>query len=86
MVQNPSLYGPLAGPGLANKQRYREPSYALVNAQANWTDPSGHYTIGVYGENITNHRYAIIRSGGAFGDYRQYNEPVTYGVRVGFEY
>lgn len=86
VVQNPSLYGATAGAGLADKQRYRNPGYAIFNGQINWTEPGGHYTIGLYGENLTNTRYAIIRSGGAFGDYRQYNEPRTYGVRVSFTY
>jgi iron complex outermembrane receptor protein len=86
VVANPSLYGPLAGPALANTQRYRQDGYALLNAQVNWTDPSGHYTLGLYGDNITNTRYNFVLSGGAFGDYSQGNEPATYGVRAGFKF
>ena len=86
VVANPSLYGPLANPALANTQRYRQDGYALLNAQVNWTDPSGHYTLGVYGDNITNTRYNFVLSGGAFGDYSQGNEPATYGVRAGFKF
>lgn len=86
VVANPSLFGPLAGAALANQQRYRQKGYGLVNAQVNWTDPSGHYTLGVYGDNITNTRYNFVLSGGAFGDYSQGNEPVTYGVRAGFKF
>ncbi|TVV76758.1 TonB-dependent receptor [Sphingomonas solaris] len=86
VVANPSLFGPLAGAALANKQRYRQKGYALLNAQLNWTDPSGHYTLGVYGDNITNTRFNFVLSGGAFGDYSQGNEPVTYGVRAGFKF
>ena len=86
VVANPSLFGPLAGAALANKQRYRQSGYALLNTQINWTDPSGHYTFGVYGDNITNTRYNFVLSGGLFGDYSQGNEPVTYGVRAGFKF
>ena len=86
VVQNPSLYGASAGAALAGKQRYRQPSYAIFNAQINWTDPSEHFTIGIYGENLTDQRYAITRSGGTFGDYSQYNEPLNYGVRAGVKF
>lgn len=86
VVQNPSLYGATAGAALANKQRYRQPSYVIFNAQINWTDPSDHYTIGLYGENLSNTRFTMIRSGGAFGDYRQYSDPRSYGVRAGFKF
>ena len=86
VVQNPSLFGPTAGAALANKQRYRQPSYALFNSQLNWTDSSGQYTLGVYAENLGNKRYTIIRSGGVFGDFKQFNEPRTYGVRAGFKF
>lgn len=86
VVSNPSLYGPLAGSALANRQRYRQKAYALVNAQINWTDPSDHCTFGIYGENITNSRYSMTLSGGVFGDYSQGNQPATYGARVGFKF
>ena len=86
VVANPSLFGPLGPTGLANKQRYRQKAYALANAQINWTDPSDHYTIGVYADNLTNTRYNFVLSGGAFGDYSQGNEPATYGVRGGFKF
>ena len=86
VAANPSLYGSLAGPALANTQRYRQDGYALLNAQVNWTDPSGQYTLGIYGDNITNTRYNFALSGGAFGDYSQGNEPATYGVRAGFKF
>lgn len=86
VVANPALFGPLGPVGLANKQRYRQKAYALANAQLNWTDPSDHYTIGVYADNLTNTRYNFVLSGGAFGDYSQGNEPATYGVRAGFKF
>lgn len=86
IVQNPSLFGPLAGAVLAKKQRYRQSGYALANGQIGWTDAEGHLTIGAYVENLTGKRYTIINSGGAFGDYSQFNEPRTYGLRIGFKF
>lgn len=85
VVNNPSLYGPLAGP-LADQQRYRQDGYALVNASVAWTDPSGHMRVTLFGRNLTNHRYAIAKTGASNGDYGTLAEPATYGVRFGFEY
>ena len=85
VVSNPSLFGPLAG-ALANVQRYRQGAYAIVNAQASWTDPSDHYTLAVYVNNLTNTRYQLVTSGGSFGDYRQYNQPVSAGGRISFRF
>ncbi|HKT75115.1 MAG TPA: TonB-dependent receptor [Sphingobium sp.] len=86
VVRDPSLWGPSAGAALANKQRYRQKGYAMANVQVNWTDASGHLTVGAYCQNCTDKRYQMILAGGAFGDYRQFNEPRTYGMRVGFQY
>ena len=85
VVNNPSLFGPLAG-ALANQQRYRQSGYALVNASVTWTDPSGHYYIGAYGRNLTNKKYRITYTGNANGDYGSPAEPATYGVRAGFQF
>lgn len=86
VVRNPSLYGPLAGPELAGKQRYRQSGYALINAQTNWTDPNGNFTVGIYGENLSNKRYLLDYSGSALGDTSQFAWPRTYGVRVSYSF
>ncbi|WP_240725252.1 TonB-dependent receptor [Mangrovimicrobium sediminis] len=87
VVQNLSLFGPLAGnAGGANEQRYRQDSFTLVNARADWTSPGGRYTLGVYGENLTDERYFLTTSGSSLGDYNQYAWPLTYGVSVGYNF
>ena len=75
VVNNPSLYGPLAGAALANQQRYRQGAYALLNLQASWTNPTDLFTLTAFVNNVTNTRFKLVTSGGAFGDYRQYNQP-----------
>ena len=79
------MWGPLAGPALANKQRYRQSAYVMVNGQINWTDPSDHFTLGVFCDNCTGTRYQIVATGGAFGDIRQFSDPFSFGVRAGFK-
>lgn len=85
VVTNASLYGPL-DPTRARKQRYRQGAYGVVNLGVNWTDGSGHYTVGVYADNLTDTKYALTYSGSGLGDYKQYADPLVYGVRLGFKY
>ncbi len=87
VVQNLSLYGPLAAPQFnPNDQRYRQDSFTLVNAKVDWTDNSGRFSLGVYGENLTNERYYLTSSGSSLGDYNQYASPSTYGVTLGYSF
>lgn len=85
---NASLYGDPAGIGdpRADVQRYRQDGYERVNLQIDWTDPTDHWTVGVFGDNITNSRFNITQSGSALGDYSRFSQPVTYGVKAGFKY
>jgi iron complex outermembrane receptor protein len=83
VVNNASLFG--RGPN-ADKQRYRQSSYVLVNASATWTDQSGRFHIGAYGRNLTDKDYRITYTGGGFGDYGSPAEPRTYGVRAGVQF
>lgn len=85
VLANASLFGPAAG-SLANEQRYRQDSTFLVNAQINWTDPTSHYSIGVYGKNLTDVDYRDLYSGSAFGDYGAQARPRTYGVMLAYTF
>jgi iron complex outermembrane receptor protein len=86
VISNPSIFGPRVAPELRNKQRFRQGSYALLSAQATWTDPSGHISLGVFGNNLTNKTYRMTYNGGTFGDYSAQAEPRTYGVRAGYKF
>ncbi len=86
VTNNPSLYGPLATPALQKKQRYRQPSYSLVNASLTWTDASKHYKAGVYVNNLFDKDYHLSLNGGAFGDYGTWASPRTYGATLGYNF
>jgi iron complex outermembrane recepter protein len=86
VINNASLYGPLAGPALADKQRYRQEAFALINASATWTDPSGRMSVGVFGRNLTDKRYRATYNGSALGDYSGMSPPRSFGVRLGYQY
>lgn len=85
VVNNPSLYGPLAG-SLANKQRYVQGSITLLNANATWTDRSERYSIGIFGTNLTNEKYLIQHTGTASGDRGNYQQPRSLGIRLGYQF
>ena len=86
VVNNPSLYGPAAPAALQNKQRYRQPSFTLVDGEITWYSDGERYWIGVYGKNLTNKSYRLTYNGGAFGDYSAKAPPISYGVKVGYKF
>jgi iron complex outermembrane receptor protein len=88
-LSNPSVYGTLPGmsPEFSREQRFLGSAHTLLNANATWTDGSGHYKVTVFGNNLTNVKYRITYNGStATGDYNSWGEPRTYGVRVGYSF
>lgn len=76
-------------PGIVStsrKRRFLENGYFLANVQANWTDPSNRWTLGVFSDNVLNTRYKIVSTGNAFGSYDIFSEPRMTGARVSFRY
>lgn len=97
VINNPSLYGgitttdspdlPIGSVLPGTDQRYRQDSLTLINASLTWTDPSQHFSIGVFGNNLTDEKYRVTYSGtSAFGDYGTLAEPRTYGVKMGYRF
>jgi iron complex outermembrane receptor protein len=90
VINNPSLIGGrnattgVVYPG--DEQRYREDSMVLVNASLTWTAPGEHFSIGAFGNNLTDEEYRVTYSGGLFGDYGVLAEPMTYGMRAGYKF
>ena len=83
---NPSVFGSKAGT-LARVQRYENKAYTLVNGQMAWTAPGDHFTLTVFGNNLTNERYYINYGGTTFfGDVGVFNQPRSFGFKVRYEY
>ena len=74
--------------GTNHKQhgRFEENGYFQANAQLAWTDPSDHFTLTLFADNLTGDRYKIISSAFAYESYDSYSEPRTIGVSVGFRF
>jgi iron complex outermembrane receptor protein len=91
VINNPSLFGGtnittgVVYPG--TEQRYRQDALTLVNASLTWTDPGDHFSIAVFGTNLTDEEYRVTYSGTSnFGDYGAMAEPINYGMRVGYKF
>jgi iron complex outermembrane recepter protein len=67
-------------------ERYKQEAYDLLSARAAWTDPSDHYTLAVYGDNLTDEEYRSQVLPQAFGPLTTWGAPRTFGVSVGINY
>jgi iron complex outermembrane recepter protein len=86
VISNPSLFGPLAPAAIANKQRYRQSAYTVVDGEITWFSPDQKYWIGLFGKNLTNKSYRLSYNGATFGDYSTKAPPITYGVKAGYKF
>jgi iron complex outermembrane receptor protein len=63
---------------------FQQGGYALTNGSLTWTGPGDHLWLSLYSNNMFNRRYRIYYNYSTFGAYDVENQPVTYGVRVGY--
>ncbi len=78
----------LAGSPYVNRsseQRGRQSAYALVNASVTWTDPSDHYYVRVWGNNLTNKTYAVHYRLSS-RTYAPIGEPLSFGGTIGYKF
>lgn len=69
----------------ASEQRARQGAYALVNASITWTDPTGHYYVRAWGNNLTNKSYAVHYRPSS-RTYVPIGEPLTVGGTIGYKF
>lgn len=67
-------------------QQFEQNGYALVSLRAQWEDPSKHFTVAVYGDNVTNQRYKSVISYNTIGTGVAWSSPTTYGVQFGAKF
>jgi iron complex outermembrane receptor protein len=75
--------------GRASEERLRQPGYALLSASVTWTDPTDHYYVRAWGNNLTNVKYRVHynAAGGATGStYSPIGEPLTFGGTIGAKF
>jgi len=66
----------------------QQKGYELVNAHIGFTSADKHWTLGLFGRNLTNKVYkqTVIRALGFFGQLDILAPPRTYGVELGFKF
>jgi len=69
-----------------SSERYKQDAYDLLSARAAWSDPTDHYTLAVYGDNLTDEEYRSQVLPQAFGPLTTWGAPRTFGVSVGVNY
>jgi iron complex outermembrane receptor protein len=74
------------GTNKKKKGRWEENGYLMLNAQLAWTDPSDHYTLTLFANNLTNTRVKFSGSQNGYLSYDVYGEPRTVGVKAGFKF
>jgi iron complex outermembrane recepter protein len=67
------------------ENRLEEGNYGLLSGQIGWKSDGG-LSVGVWGRNLTGHKYHATASPLVFGDSITPAAPRTYGIRVGIEF
>lgn len=67
-------------------EQFRQKGYALLGLRAEWTDASEKYSVAVFGENVTDHRYRSAVNYASLGIGSVWAAPATYGVTLGVKY
>ena len=75
-----------SGFGFDPVNEFRQKGYALLSADVNWTEPSGHITFGLFGTNLTDTKYYSQFNPGGEAILVRWGEPAVYGGRVSIKY
>jgi iron complex outermembrane receptor protein len=64
----------------------KQGGYALLSLRATWTEPSGHLSLSVWGNNVTDKAYRSQVLPNLFSKAVSWGAPATYGVTVTYNY
>jgi len=70
----------------ASEERSRQSGYALINASVTWTDPTDHYFVRIWGNNLTNKTYLTHSNPISTGTYQPIGEPLSFGGTIGYKF
>ena len=69
-----------------SSETYKQNAYNLLSARAEWTDPSAHYTVAIFGDNLTDAEYRTQLLPQFYGTLNTWGTPRTIGVSLGIHY
>lgn len=67
-------------------EQFRQGDYALLGLRAEWTDAREKFTLAIFGENVTDHRYRSAVNYASLGIGSVWAGPATWGVSFGVKY
>lgn len=65
--------------------QFPQKAYDILAARVQWTDPSDHYTIAVYGDNLTDAKYLTQGLPSTSSVATVWGRPASYGVSIRFK-
>jgi len=68
------------------EQQFEQGGYALLSLRLQWVDPSQHYTVAIFGDNLTDKRYQTQVLYNTIGIGSVWSSPATYGVSLGVKF
>jgi iron complex outermembrane recepter protein len=66
--------------------QFTQPGYTTVGVRAQWDDPSKHYLVALYGDNVTNIRYRNQVQYNGFGIAAGWDAPAVWGIQLGAKF
>lgn len=67
-------------------EQFQQKKHALLGLRAEWTDADEKYSVAIFGDNVTNHRYRAAVNYASLGIGSVWAAPATYGVTLGVKY
>jgi iron complex outermembrane receptor protein len=71
---------------LAVGEAIEQPAYNVLGAEVGWTDPSGRYTVSLWGRNLTDATYFVSGNVNSGGFAAVWGKPRELGIRVNARY
>jgi iron complex outermembrane receptor protein len=66
--------------------QFGQKAYDILSARVQWKDPTEHYTIAVFGDNLTNSTYLTQVNVGATAAGTIWGRPATYGISLRYDF
>ena len=66
--------------------QFPQDGYALLSLRAQWTDPSDHFSLAVFGDNVTSSRYRTQVQYNNFAIGSVWSAPAAWGVELGAKF
>jgi len=66
--------------------QFPQKAYGVLSLRAEWADPSDHYTLALFGDNVADSVHLTQVQYSNFGIGANWSKPATYGVELGFKF